>query len=171
MIHAVPLSVLAANAFVAKYHRHHQPVVQAKFCVGAVRDSVLIGVVIVERPKARMLDNGDRVEVTRMCTNGSPQTCSFLYSRAARIAREMGFSEVVTYILDREPGTSLKASGWTRDQVVSAGGSWSRPSRPTVDRHQLNPKQRWSRALNDPIGARAIERASLPQPEVHPKLF
>ena len=161
-LRAVPLPVASANAFVAEHHRHHPPVVQAKFCIGAARGGVLVGVAIVERPKARMLDDGDRVEVSRLCTDGSPQVCSFLYSRAARIAREMGYAEILTYILDCEPGTSLRAAGWTHDPIVSAGGSWSRPSRPTVDRHPLSAKQRWRRVLGEPVGARAIERAALP---------
>ena len=165
-LRAVPLITAGANAFVALHHRHHLPVLRARFCVGAARGGVLVGVAIVERPKARMLDDGDRVEVSRLCTDGSPQVCSFLYSRAARIAREMGYAEILTYILDCEPGTSLRAAGWTHDPIVSAGGSWSRPSRRRVDGNTMGPKQRWRRKLGEPVGARAIERAVLPDSEV-----
>jgi hypothetical protein len=47
---------------------------------------------------------------------------------------------LITYILDNEPGTSLKASGW---KLIGerGGGSWSVPSRPRTDKHPLQPKQ------------------------------
>ena len=48
--------------------------------------------------------------------------CSFLYSRAARIAKEMGYAKIITYILESEPGTSLKAAGWVLE-ADGVGGS------------------------------------------------
>ena len=164
-LRAVPLATAGANAFVAKHHRHHSPVLRARFCVGAARDGELAGVVIVENPKGRQLDNGDRVEVTRLCTDGSPQVCSFLYSRAARIAREMGYAEIITYILDREPGTSLSAAGWIRDPGFYGGRLWTFRSGRQAHAESLTAKQRWRRVLGEPVGARAIERAVLPEPE------
>ena len=168
-LRAVPLTTAGANAFVAKHHRHHPPVVQAKFCIGAARGGVLVGVAIVERPKARVLDDGDRCEVSRLCTDGSPQVCSFLYSRAARIAREMGYAEIITYILDREPGTSLCAAGWNRDPGFYGGQTWTKHTscgKSATDRLEtLTRKQRWRRVLGEPVCARDIERAALPEPE------
>ena len=165
-LRAVPLATAGANAFVAKHHRHHPPVLRARFCVGAARDGELVGVVIVENPKNCQLANGDRCEVSRLCTDGSPQVCSFLYSRAARIAREMGYAEIITYILDREPGTSLRAAGWTRDPGTYGGQTWTtRGGRRRDYAESLTPKQRWRRVLGEPVGARAIERAVLPEPE------
>jgi hypothetical protein len=49
--------------------------------------------------------------------------------------------------LESEPGTSLIAAGWTRE-MVSGGGSWSRPSRGRDDKAPLDKKVRWARALN-----------------------
>lgn len=146
MINAVPLRLQDANAYVEHYHRHHQPVVRDKYRVGAAIDGVLHGVVQVGRPKARMLDDGETVEVVRLCTDGTPQICSFLYSKAARIAKELGYKRIITYILDSESGTSLKASGWIKT-TETKGGSWSRESRERIDKHPTCPKQRWEKIL------------------------
>ena len=109
---AVPLELKDANAYVEKYHRHHKAVSRDKFRVGCEEDGELVGVIQVGRPLSRHLCDGETVEVLRCCTNGRPNVASFLYSRVARIAREMGYKKIITYILQSEHGTSLKASGW-----------------------------------------------------------
>lgn len=108
---AVPMELKAATQFVAENHRHHPPVYRDKFRIGAMIDGEIVGVIQVGRPVSRMLDNGKTVEVVRLATDGSPNVCSFLYSRAARIAKEMGYEKIITYILDEENGASLRASG------------------------------------------------------------
>tara|TARA_R100001443_G_scaffold88308_1_gene94815 strand:+ start:50 stop:547 length:498 start_codon:yes stop_codon:yes gene_type:complete len=108
----IPMNLKEANEFVEKHHRHHKPVVGHKFSIGAEQDGQLVGVCIVGRPVARSVDNKKVVEVTRLCTNGAKNVCSFLYSAAARISKEMGYKQIQTYILENEFGTSLKASGW-----------------------------------------------------------
>lgn len=146
MIKAIPLELKDANKFVEEYHRHHVPVVRDKYRIGAEVDGKLVGVVQVARPKARMLDDGHTLEVVRLCTDGTKDVCSFLYSRAARIAKQLGYSKIVTYILDSEMGSSLKASGWEYE-TSTAGGSWSRSNRLREDKHPTCPKQRWSKTL------------------------
>jgi hypothetical protein len=44
----------------------------------------------------------------------------------------MGFKRIITYTLESEPGTSLKASGWRVDSDNVGGKHWSVPSRPRV---------------------------------------
>lgn len=150
---AVPVELQEANAFVDKYHRHHKPVARDKFRIACEEDGEIVGVIQVARPVSRMLDDGLTVEVVRCCTNGKPNVASFLYSRAARIAKEMGYKRIITYILDTEHGSSLKASGWELDEADVGGGSWSRPSRPreasqitifgTEEKYPIGKKQRW----------------------------
>ena len=72
-----------------------------------------MGVAICGRPVARQLDDGYTLEVNRLCTDGTPNACSILYAAAYRAARAMGYNRVVTYILDTENGSSLKAAGYT----------------------------------------------------------
>jgi hypothetical protein len=80
-----------------------------------------------------MLDDGHTAEVTRLCTDGIKNGCSFLYGAAARVARAMGYTKIITYILESETGASLRASGWTFGGVCG-GGSWNRPNRKRVDK-------------------------------------
>lgn len=128
-----------ANAFVADHHRHHKPVVGHLFSLGAILDGQLVGVAIVGRPVARMRDDGVTAEVTRLCTDGTKNACSFLYGASARAAFALGFNRIGTYILASEDGTTLKAAGW-RMIGQTKGGSWSRPSRGRDDKHPTTPK-------------------------------
>lgn len=145
-ITAIPLELKQANAFVAEHHRHHDPVYRDKFRVGCEMEGEVVGVANVGRPVNRNLDDGKTLEVTRLCTTGEKDVCSFLYSRCARIAKEMGYSKIITYILGSESGTSLKASGWHKEADVS-GRNWSCPSRPRNTTAPICNKQRWAKIL------------------------
>lgn len=135
----VKIGLDEANAFVAQHHRHHKPVVGHLFSIGAAQDDKIVGVVIVGRPVARMRDDGETAEVTRLCTDGTRNACSFLYGAAAKASFALGFKRIGTYILASEPGTSLMGTGW---KLIGerGGGSWSVPSRPRVDKHPTQSK-------------------------------
>ena len=151
---AIPLELKEANAFVEQLHRHHKPVHRDKFRIGCLDDNDnLCGVIQLARPVSRCLDDGLTIEAVRCCTDGTYNACSFLYSRAARIAKEMGYSKIITYILSEEQGTSLKASGWECEAVDVGGGTWDRPSRPRElmcdgkAKYSTSKKQRWKKDL------------------------
>lgn len=135
----VPITLKEANAFVERHHRHHKPVVGHKFSIGAALGNEIVGVVIVGRPVSRRRDDGLTLEVTRLCTDGSRNACSFLYGAAARAAFALGYKRIGTYILHSETGASLRAAGW-RLIGETPGRSWSVPSRPRVDTHPLEPR-------------------------------
>ena len=142
----IPLSLKEANTYVANYHRHHGKVQGYKFAVGAIdRNNELHGVAIAGRPVARFLDDGRTLEVTRLCTDGTINLCSFLYSACARIAKEMGYKKIITYILETEPGTSLRAAGWIC--TGKAGGqSWNNKCRKRNDNeYTFINKLRWEK--------------------------
>ena len=139
---AVPIGWREAKAFVEATHRHHFSPQGWNFGIGAEKNGQLVGVVMVGRPVARMLDDGFTAEVIRLATDGTRNACSFLYSAARRAALAMGFKRLITYILASEPGTSLKAAGW-RFVRMAGGGSWSRPSRRRVDKAPTDEKQLW----------------------------
>lgn len=111
----VPVTLRAANAFVGRLHRHARPVPGAKFAIGLECDGELVGVAIVGRPVARMLDNGRTAEILRLCTDGSRNACSMLYGAARKAARAMGYDPVYTYTLPQEGGASLRAAGFQLD--------------------------------------------------------
>lgn len=138
----VNLSLKAANEFVVRLHRHHRPTQGMKFALGCEVDGRLCGVAIVGRPVARHLDDGKTAEVTRLCTDGTENACSFLYSRAKRAAQALGFERVITYTMPDEGGASLRGAGWA---LVGrrGGGSWKRKGRPRADAHPLGQKLLW----------------------------
>lgn len=125
-----------ANEFILRHHRHHSEVVGHLFSIGAAFDGKIVGVAIVGRPVSRHRDDGITAEVTRLCTDGTRNACSFLYGATARAAFSLGFKRIGTYILASEPGVSLAAAGWRYIQDTP-GRSWSVPSRPRVDTHPL----------------------------------
>lgn len=143
-LHLQPITFAEAAAFVEKHHRHHPPSVGWKYGI-AVSDSAQVrGVVMVGRPVARHLDDGLTLEVTRCCTDGTKNAASMLYGAAWRAAKALGYQRLITYTLDTEPGTSLRAAGW-KAVAETPGRSWHTPTsgRPRVDRHPLQPKIRW----------------------------
>ena len=159
MLKAIPLELKQANAFVEELHRHHAPVHRDKFRIGCLDGDKLVGVIQCGRPVSRYLDDGNTLEVVRCCSDGTRNVCSFLYSRAARTAKEMGYKKIITYILESESGSSLRASGWHKEADHVGGVSWNTPSRPRdVETMQMSlfpqkreypaeKKQRWAKKL------------------------
>lgn len=139
---AAPVDFAEAAEFVRQHHRHHTPPAGHKFSIAAMLGNQLVGVVIVGRPVSRRRDDGLTLEVTRLCTDGTPNACSFLYGAARRAAFALGYRRIGTYILKREPGTSLAAAGWKLIGETQ-GRSWSVPSRPRTDKHPIEPKLLW----------------------------
>lgn len=153
-----PITLKEAHQLVKEHHRHHKPDRGGLFAVAANDGARVLGVVVVGRPKARMLQDGFTCEVTRCCIvedlptfNGHPLNVgSKLYAAAWRAARAMGYRTILTYTLKDESGVSLVAAGWkpifeTEEgkRFKSVGGSWDRPSRHRIDLHPLQEKIRW----------------------------
>jgi hypothetical protein len=144
----IHLELSDANAFVLRLHRHHKPVVGHRFSIGAEHDGRLVGVCIGGRPVARRSNYRILADVTRLCTDGTPNACSFLYQAAARAAKALGFLRVQTFILESEPGTSLKASGWIRGHVSKGAHGWQNRDGRRSDQPTEN-KVVWYRRLDE----------------------
>lgn len=124
-----------------------------KFGGGIRNGSELIGVVTVGRPVARAYDARKYIiEVNRLCVRRDIPSglawnaCSMAYGYAAREAKKRGYALIVTYTLESEDATTLKAAGWTFDGITR-GGSRSCPSRPRVDKTSTERKVRWKKVL------------------------
>lgn len=114
----VPVTLGRAKEFIAVHHRHNKPPIGAAFCVGVEDDSgTLVGVAVAARPASRFQDDGVTLDVKRCCTDGTPNSISMLYGACRRAAKALGWHKLITYTLESEPGTSLKASGWTLAHV------------------------------------------------------
>lgn len=140
-----PVTFAAACQFVDSLHRHHKRPQGHKFSVCLMDGEKMIGVAIVGRPVSRKSDDGLTAEITRLCTDGTPNAASKLYGAARRICGAMGYETVLTFTLDSEPGSSLRGAGW-REVGVTTGKSWSVKSRPRIDKHQLGPRKKWATA-------------------------
>ena len=105
----IPLTLKEANNFVKLFHRHNLPAIGCKFAIGAIKNDILIGVAIAGRPINRFLDNKLTLEILRVCTNGTRNANSFLYSKVKVIGKAMGYEKIITYTLQKESGASLKA--------------------------------------------------------------
>lgn len=141
----VPMTLRTAREYVTANHRHHRAPQGGLFAVGCEVDGELVGCAIVGKPVARMLNDGHTVEITRLCTDGSRNACSFLYRVCVRVARAMGYQRVLTYTLPQEGGASLRGAGFAVTHTTRSE-SWSRPSRGRTDKHPIQQKLRWEAA-------------------------
>jgi hypothetical protein len=143
------IELTEANTFIELKHRHHGRAQGHRFSLGALQAGELVGVVVVGRPVGGQHQD-DWVEVTRLCTDGSRNACSFLYAAAARAADCLAFARIQTYILGNETATSLKACGWTFDRLSHPVG-WHhdgpRAAR-QVETQLMGRKQLWYRPLS-----------------------
>lgn len=150
----VPMGLKAANRFVEKWHRHSRATNNdgGKYAIGLEHDGQLVGVAIVGRPTARMIQHGKEEfpgELLRLCTTPeAPKGSeSKLYARARRIWQLMGGSHFHTYTLKRESGASLRGAG-LKDSVEVKPGQWDRPNRAREERDIYDvPKVRWDETL------------------------
>jgi hypothetical protein len=125
----VPTTLRRANDFVSCYHRHTGRTARngGKFAIGLGDGGRLVGVAIVGNPLSATLMDGFTAEVLRLCVapNAPRNACSMLYSACWRAWRGMGGSRMVTYTLESEDGTSLRAAGWLRVGVTKpTAGGW-----------------------------------------------
>jgi hypothetical protein len=153
-----PVSLEEARRFVGIHHRHNLPPVSWKFGVGVEAGGELVGVAVAGRPVARGLDDGKTLEVTRTCTVGTANANSMLYGAIARAAKALGYRSLYTYTLAEEPGSSLRAAGWTADATLPPRDRWGTPSsdryRSQTDlfgneRRPPGPKVRWVKRLHN----------------------
>lgn len=147
--HIAPLTLKEANNFVKEHHRHHDTVTGCKFAIGLYKArkgmETLIGVAICGRPVSRMLDDGYTLEINRLCVTEEGNCCSMLYGACCRIAKEMGYQKIITYILESESGTTLRASNFVLEDACCGGTNWTGKRKRTETPGPEERKQRWVR--------------------------
>lgn len=144
-----------AKQFVRDHHSHCPPPAGWRWGHAVFNGEELVGVAMVGRPVARRLDASKIVEVNRVCVSSWPEelawnACSMLYGAAAREAKRRSFRRIITYTLESEAATALKAVGWERE-LTTAGGSWDRAGRRRQDKSPTCRKVRWGKEL-EPVG-------------------
>ena len=142
-----PITVKAALKQVRAWHRHLPELQGGLFAVQVVSDGQCVGVGIVGNPP-RVWQGTGRAIISRVATEGYENACSMIYGALARAAKALGYTEVWTYTLSDEPGTSLRAAGFM-DMGFTDGGEWDRPSRARAAAKRPEPKRRWMRRLSE----------------------
>lgn len=148
-----PISLRAARAFVDEHHGHSSS--PRGWLYGTslwTADDQLVGVAIAGRPIARLLQDGFTVEITRCCLAEAGvhrNAASALYGALCRAGTALGYRSAITYTLEDEDATSVRAAGFIEDASVPGAATWDRPSRRHPDRAQrpTGPKVRWRREL------------------------
>lgn len=151
----VPLTLRIANDFVELHHRHSARTSNdgGKFAIGLEHEGLIVGVAIVGRPVARLLQAADPypAELLRLCTSSDcPKGGgSKLYARARRIWQLMGGTHFHTYTLARESGETMRAVGFRAEEAKPVPAAhWHRSSRPrTAKPIEEEPKLRWTAEL------------------------
>jgi hypothetical protein len=109
-----------------------------------------VGVAIVGRPIARLLQVEGAAELLRLCTSpAAPKgSGSKLYSRCRRIWQLMGGTKLHTYTLQKESGASMRGAGLIAPAADIPGEQWDRPSRAREHKAiHVEPKVRWTEEL------------------------
>jgi hypothetical protein len=63
----------------------------------------------------------------------------------------MGYRKIITYILETEQGTSLKASGWVCEDEHCGGATWENGTR-AKERHKVEQMTFIERKQKYPVG-------------------
>ena len=139
------------NSFLQRHH----PLGTTQFwhaCFGARYQGVLVACVVLERPSARMLDDGTVVELTRLGLRDDrpANTGSWLIARARQWADLEGFDRLIAYAgVAGNRGTVYEAAGFNCDDIAQADGSgWTTHSddRRTWDDYE---RRRWVCELSE----------------------
>lgn len=155
-----PITIRLATKLTIKTHRRAPSLTGALWAVGLIVGGEVVGCAVVGCPKARKLDGPadepkTTLEVLRVAVpeglrvGGHGGGCSMLYAACSRAGRNIGAFDMLTYTHADEPGISLRAAGWVREEdedgtpKLFGGGQWGRESRARKEREEDGPKHRW----------------------------
>ncbi len=119
-----PCEFREACEFVTMHHRHHRKPQGHRFSMKLVDGDRTVGVAIVGRPVSRHQQDGETLEITRLCTDGTRNACSRLIGAVKRAARALGSRRLISYTLESEPGSSWSAAGMVQVGTVT-GRAWT----------------------------------------------
>ena len=116
----MPIKWQESQAFVAKHHRHSEPLKRHRFSIGMYDSSTasyeLIGVVTVDNCSSAWSKLYDHAEIRRLCVlPDKPNLASKLLRLATDACVSMGMQKIVSYTRPHESGSSLKAVGYHLD--------------------------------------------------------
>jgi len=151
-----PIRFAEAHAFINRHHAHCRAPAGWITGTSVWNGRQMLGVATISSPVARALNGRGIAEIARLCIRRDVapllrwNAASMLLGASARSAEQAGFKTVITYTLQSESGTSLRAAGWSPEAVIRGRG-WHRAGRPRSNVNAYAPKIRWSRTLRPKI--------------------
>ena len=90
-----PISLCESIAFLARLNQRGKSVTGQMFSIACVDEHGAVhGVAIVGRPASRCLNDGMSLEVRRLCTDGTDNVDSMLYTAVWRVTQAMGYKRL-----------------------------------------------------------------------------
>ena len=109
MVRIIPITLREANEFIVRRHRHLGKAAGCKFALGLTDENgELIGVAVCGRPVSRYYDNGETIEICRVCTDGTYNACSMLYGACVRVGRLWGIDGLLHILLKASTAAALR---------------------------------------------------------------
>jgi len=153
-----PWTARRAIEFTAVHHRRlPRQAPTGLWALRLERNDEVVGCIITGK-LARGFEGTDILTVIR-CTviPGVDCGCSRLYGAASRTARSMGARGLVTYTHRDEPGTSLVASGWVREDLPNRTCNWESKTRKRITPVDAVAKIRWWAPWSERVTAKLID--------------
>lgn len=124
-----PIKWPVSQEFVAKHHRHSEPLKRHRFSIGmydaSTKDIDLIGVVTVDNCSSAWSKHYDHAEIRRLCVlPNKPNLASKLLRLATDACVSMGMQKIVSYTRLHESGSTQKAAGYFCDQRDEERGTF-----------------------------------------------
>lgn len=143
-MNTVLIDLKLANLFIGKHHRHSVPLkpINVKYIIGIENEKELVGVAILGRPCNRHIEDGSTIEIRRLATNGLKNACSFILARCSELAFALGFTKIITYTLEIESGSSLKAVGFEVSHTSNSNGKWRKTNQTRLDGREMIPSSK-----------------------------
>lgn len=128
-----PIRRHIAYRFIRQYHYLGYPPRCDKFCLGVLSENRIVGVLVFGLPVARLEDQKDTLELTRMVL--LPETPKNSGSRTLSLAekwirKHRQERRLIAYAdTSRHRGTIYLAAGWKKIGQQTRSQTWDRPNR------------------------------------------
>ena len=136
------------------------------FVVEPKPSKILNGIAVCGRPVNRYLDDGNTLEITRVCfanekdadefdlqmhtknLDHSSSVASELVAAVCKKAKKLGYSRIITYTRKDENGSYYKAVGFTITNVQKYARVWKSKNAKIINNKSTpQPKIRWEKTL------------------------
>lgn len=129
-----PITLRAANAFVAEHHSYLSTARGCKFTLAVESADGIEAVVIASRPVSPHMDDGVTLELSRCVTRSKvPRAMQYAINLSMRIAANLGYDRVITYCDAERAGTAFHRLNFRIIRKSQRTRWHSRPDLPAIE--------------------------------------